>query len=71
MIEQETRVSLNDQPVDDYSAVEDDFMNGLKSKIHEIYTATSFPQQTESEDCPSHCPFLIHCGRKARNANNG
>lgn len=71
MTEQETRVSLDEKPVDDFEKIQEDFLIDLKTKIAEIYAATSFPQQQESAECAPHCPFLTLCGRKARGANNG
>ena len=71
MTEQETRVSLDQMPVDNFQTIQADFIAGLKRKVSEIYAATSFPQQQESGECPSHCPFLISCGRKPRSTNNG
>lgn len=71
MTEQESHVAVQEQIVDDFTAVEEQFMAGLHAIIREIYSATSFPQQHESEECARHCPFLALCGRKARNATNG
>ena len=66
MLEQETRVAVADQPIDDFQTIQSDFLAGLQAKIQEIYTATSFPQQRATEECAPHCPFLTLCGRKTR-----
>jgi RecB family exonuclease len=65
LVGQQTTVALNEQPIHDYRAVQDEFCAALKTKVQEIYSATSFPP-CEPKDCDPFCPFLDLCRRKTR-----
>jgi hypothetical protein len=39
------------------------FSELLVSKVHEIFTATSFPQLDDTRYCHLYCPFAILCNR--------
>ena len=59
----ETQLRVNGVVVQDFAEVKSEFLPLLGNKIREILTTTDFPQQTKKEECPSHCPFVLLCGR--------
>lgn len=65
LIEQQTTVTLDEQPIHDYNAVQAEFYAALKEKVEEILNATSFPP-CEPDACDASCPFLDACRRKVR-----
>ena len=65
LVGQQTTVALNEQPIHDYRAVQDEFCAALRTKVQEIYSATSFPP-CEPSECDPFCPFLELCRRKTR-----
>ena len=60
----ETRLTVEGQVVQNFAEVKDQFLPLLEDKIQEILTTRDFPQQTNTEECPAHCPFVLLCGRK-------
>lgn len=60
----ETRLTVEGQVVQNFAELKDQFLPLLENKIREILTTRYFPQQTNTEECPAHCPFVLLCGRK-------
>ncbi|MCR5049725.1 MAG: PD-(D/E)XK nuclease family protein [Paludibacteraceae bacterium] len=63
---EETQLKIEDAVISNFTDIKENFLTLLKQKIKEILTATDYPQQTQSENCSSFCPFLLLCGRKAK-----
>ncbi len=58
-----TPVTYNNNPVDDYNKLRNEISSIICEKINEVLNTTEFPQCDENK-CTSFCPFLDICSRE-------
>ena len=57
-------LQLAGEPLVDFTpAMQTSFRDLLVTKVHEILTATTFPQLEDTRYCRLYCPFALLCGR--------
>lgn len=62
LVELDTTVAVEAEPIHDYRAIADRFIEALHPAIHSLLTTTSFPP-CEEDKCPAYCPFADLCNR--------
>lgn len=65
LLQQESRVSIDGQTVDDYQDVRERFLSGLETLVKEIKTAVAYPRLPDKQ-CSPYCPFLTLCRRQPK-----
>ncbi len=64
-----TIVSLDKSPIEDYRTLRETFVPELEAKVREVLTTRDFPQ-VEDTKCSPYCPFLDLCNREAKTYGN-